>query len=346
MNAAILTGLRKIVVREVPEPRIAGPRDVLLRVDAVGVCGSDIHYYRHGRVGSQVVTYPYRVGHEMSATVLETGRAVRRVRPGDRVAVDPAAWCGRCDQCRAGRFHTCRNLKFLGTPGQGDGCLCERIVMPAASCFPLRTSTTAEDGALVEPLSIGIYSVSLAGGVAGKKIAILGCGPIGLCVLLAAREAGARRVYATDKIASRLAVARRQGASWAGNPDRADIVRQIARREPLSLDIVFECCGKSEALDQAVNLLKPGGTLVIVGIPATDTITLSIDKLRRKEITIRNVRRQNECVEPAVHFIEKHRREARFLVTHRFPLAESKKAFDLVSGYRDGVLKAMILPNG
>lgn len=343
MKSVVLTGRLAMRMREAPMPRLRGPRDVLLKIAAVGVCGSDIHYYREGRIGSQVVTYPFAVGHEFSAVVQRVGAGVRNVKPGDLVAVDPAMSCGACDQCRAGRPHTCRRLRFLGCPGQADGCLMDYLVLPAACCFPVKPSITPEQAALLEPLSVSLYAVKKSAPLKGKTAAVLGSGPIGLGVLLCARQAGAKRLYATDKLSYRLHAARKAGAVWAGNPDRTDIVKAIARREPLLLDIVFECCGQQEAVDQAMDLLKPGGTLVLVGIPSTARVSLLIDKARRKEILIVNIRRQCDCVQPALDLIESGKLKVDFLVTHRFPFAETKKAFDLVEGYRDGVIKAMIL---
>ena len=169
MKAMVLTGIRKMEMRQVADPRIGEGTDVLVRVGAVGVCGSDIHYYTKGRIGSQVVRYPFIVGHECAGTVLEVGRKVKRVKPGDRVAIDPAMPCGRCDQCKAGRPHTCRKLKFLGTPGQGEGCLSELLVMPEGSCFPIGRQMTLEQGALSEPFAIGLYAVRISAPVRGAR---------------------------------------------------------------------------------------------------------------------------------------------------------------------------------
>lgn len=342
MKAMTLTGLRKMELREVPEPRIRKDTDVLLQVGAVGVCGSDVHYYARGRIGSQAVRYPFRLGHEFAGVVLETGRKAGRLRRGDRVAVDPAMSCGRCDQCRAGRRHTCRNLRFLGCPGQAEGCLCEFIVMPEPCCFPVRRGTSLEQAALAEPLSIGVYAARLADLVPRARIGVLGCGPIGLSVILAARAAGIRRIYATDPIRERRRAAERAGAAETGNPDGDDVVAAVARQTPSLLDAVFECCGQQKALDQAVRMLKPGGRLLLVGIPGVARVSFEIDLLRRREIRVQNVRRQNECTQAALDLIEKKGVDADFLITHRFPLARARKAFDLVAGYRDGVVKAMI----
>jgi L-iditol 2-dehydrogenase len=159
---------------------------------------------------------------------------------------------------------------------------------------------------------------------------------------LAAKTQGATKIYVTDKIDARLKMAQRAGASWIGNPDKEDIVADIAAREPLLLDTVFECCGQQEALDQAVGILRPGGKLLVIGIPEVDRISFSIDAVRRKEICIQNVRRQNECMQPAIDMIESGKVDVDFMITHRFPLERTKDAFDIVADYRDGVVKAMI----
>lgn len=341
MRSFNLTGLRSMQMSDRPKPVLTTSTDVLIRVACVGVCGSDVHYYTTGRIGSQVVQYPFAVGHEFAGTIEAAGSDVRNVQPGDRVAVDPAMPCFACDQCRAGRCHTCRKLRFLGCPGQAEGCLCDWIVMPASTCIRLPAGCTMEQGALIEPLSIGAYAAHLAGDLRGKGIAILGCGPIGLSVLLAARRAGAARIYVSDPIAPRRAFAQSCGAVWGGNP-APDLVAEILRQEPLALDVVFECCGQQAALDQAIELLKPGGRLVLVGIPEVDRVSFSIDLLRRREIVIQNVRRQNECVEAGVELVKTFPELTTGMVTHRFPAAQTQAAFDLVAAYQDGVIKAMV----
>jgi L-iditol 2-dehydrogenase len=342
MKAVALTGLRKLEVIEAPSPRLAGDGDVLLQVEKVGVCGSDLHYYETGRIGTRAVQFPFVIGHECSATVVETGRSVKRVRPGDRVAVDPAVSCHECDQCRQGRPHTCRRLAFLGCPGELPGCLCEWLVMPEASLYPVSDAVTLEQAALCEPLSIALYAVRQNGVRPGARVAILGAGPIGLSVLLAARQHGITEVAVTDRLAERVEVARRAGSAWAGNPDREDVVSSILALEPAGMDAVFECAGQQEALDQAVKLLKPGGRLSIIGIPRAETVGFNIDLLRRKEITVINVRRQNHCVQAAVDLVTAGALQPDFLVTHRFRPEATPEAFELVAGYRDGVIKAMI----
>ena len=342
MKAVYLTGLRQMELRQAPAPRLSGPRDVLLRVDTLGVCGSDIHYYTQGAIGSGPATFPQLLGHELAATVAETGAEVQNLRPGQRVAVDPLVACGECDQCRAGRKHTCRKQQFLGNPGQLPGALVEYLVMPAACCSPVPDSLNDDEAALVEPLSIGVYAAQLAQLKPGARVGIVGSGPIGLCTLLAVRAQAQAAVYATDLVDERLAVARACGAAWTGNPRREDVVAAVRCLEPLGMDAVFECAGEQEAIDQSLELLKPGGTLLIVGIPELDRISLNINLMRRNELRIINVRRQNECVERAIELIAGGRVDVRPLVTHHFRLEETARAFELVSARRDGVVKAII----
>lgn len=342
MKKAVLTGIRAMEMIDAPNPHVVNDTDVLIKMSAVGVCGSDVHYYVDGKIGSQVVEYPFAVGHEGAGVVEGVGAAVTHVKVGDAVAVEPAMPCFVCDQCLAGRPHTCRKLKFLGCPKQADGCLAEYIVMPEHSCFVLPQEMRLEQGALSEPLAIGVYAVKQSIPMAGAKVGILGAGPIGLSVMLPALAQGAAAVYVTDKIDKRLALARAMGACWTGNVDSTDIVAGINKAEPGQLDVVFECCGQQTALDQALEILKPGGKLMIVGIPRESRISFGIDNLRHKEICIQNVRRQNGCVQDTLDMMARKDFDADTMITHRFSFDRVVEAFDLVADYRDGVVKAMI----
>lgn len=343
MKAIRLTGIRKMEMQTVPTPVVEKDTDVLIQMTRVGVCGSDVHYYTEGKIGSQVVQYPFTVGHEGAGVVRQVGPAVTRVKPGDRIAVEPAMPCWTCDQCLAGRPHTCRKLRFLGCPKQAEGCLSEYIVMPETSCFLIPQSITDNEAALSEPLAIGVYAVNGSIPMRGAKVGILGVGPIGLSVLFAARAQGAELIYVTDKIDSRLALAKKAGACWGGNPLACDVVAAVTQLESAQLDVVFECCGQQEALDQGVEMLKPGGKLMMVGIPPTlERVSFKIDKLRHKELCLQNVRRQNHCVQPTLDMIARRDVDVNVMVTHRFPFSRTQAAFDLVAGYEQGVIKAMI----
>ena len=343
MKALKLTAPHKLEILEEKMPDPPGEGEVLIKMKSVGVCGSDVHYYTAGRIGSQVVEYPFAVGHEGAGEIAAVGRGVSDLRPGDRIAIDPAMSCFQCDQCLAGRPHTCRKLRFLGCPGQAEGCLCDYIVMPRASCFRIPDTMSFEEAALSEPLSIGVYAVRRSVPLKGMKIGIFGAGPIGLSVLFAAKNDGVGTVYMTDKLDYRLDLARRAGADHLCNPVREDAVKAISEAEPLLLDVIFECCGDQEALDQAVKLIKPGGKIMIIGIPPTlEKFSFAVDSMRRKEICVQNVRRQNHCVQAALDLIDRRAFDVNVMVTHRFGLKDAPEAFDLVEHYADGVVKAMI----
>ena len=342
MKAQMLTGLRTIECREIQMPVIAHPMDVLLKIDYVGVCGSDVHYYETGRIGSQVVQYPFAVGHECSATVVEVGPAVMGLKAGQTVAVEPAVSCHTCDQCRAGRPHTCRKLKFLGCPGQIPGCLSEFLVMPAECCLPIDDKITLQQGVLCEPFAIGVYAVQRSSLRPKMTAAVLGAGPIGLSCLAAAKADGAGMVYMTEIIPERLAIARQAGADWVGNPDVEDVVSVIAKQQPDGLDVVYECAGQQETIDQALRMLKPGGTLMLIGIPREEKIGFCPDLMRRKEISVVNVRRQNHCTKMAIDLVAQKKVDLDYMITHTFDFLQTAEAFELVAGYRDGVVKALI----
>jgi L-iditol 2-dehydrogenase len=342
VRAVYLSAPRQFTAREVPDPELAAPTDVRLRLQAVGVCGSDLHYYRTGRIGNQVLSSPWIMGHECTAVVESVGSGVSGLSRGDRVAVDPLIACGSCDQCHAGRAHTCRNQRFLGCPNQQHGCMCELLVMPAACCFKVPETMSIGTAVMVEPFAIALHAQRLFGDVQGKIFGVLGAGPVGLCVLGALRLGGARAVAVTDRLAYRLDMATSLGAASRHHAERSDPVREISAAHPHGLDGVFDCSGEQSALDQAVALLAPGGSLVIVGIPEVDRVSFDINAMRRKEIGLINVRRQNDCTEQAVSLLARKALDLDPVVTHHFGLSESKDAFDVVANYRDDVEKALI----
>ena len=195
-------------------------------------------------------------------------------------------------------------------------------MLPEICCYPIKDSTTFEQAALSEPLAIAVYAVERSPLPARASVAILGAGPIGMSVFHALREKNAGDVYATDKIPERLAFSQQLHPEWYGNPEHTDVVREISNLEPLLVDVVYECSGDKAAYDHAIQLLKPGGSLVIVGIPEIDEIPFPIHELRRKEITIINIRRQAHCTKKAIDLLEQRKNNMDAMVTHHFPLAE------------------------
>ena len=324
-------------------PQITNKNEVKIKLKSIGVCGSDIHYYSEGKIGTQVVQFPFPVGHECSGVIEEVGENVTRVKVGDLVAVDPAVHCGHCDQCLSGRPHTCRNNKFLGCPGQLDGCLAEYIVMPDFTCFPVTGKLNPVQAALIEPLSIGVYAVNMAGIVRNdSSVAIFGAGPIGLSILMKLKADGIHNTGVIEPLEYRLGRAKETGAKYIINPEKENVQKRVSQQEELLLDVVFEASGNQEAVNNSLKILKPGGKLVLVGIPPSAQYNFDMDVMRRKELTVINIRRQNHCVEEAIDLVVAGKVDVEKMVTHHFSLEDTPVAFDMVEGYKNGVIKAMI----
>lgn len=344
MLAVKLTGLEEMEIAEIDKPSKISPDEVLVKVKYVGVCGSDVHYYNEGKIGSQVVQYPFMVGHECSGKVVAKGENVTHLEVGDLVAVDPSMHCGTCEQCLSGRHHTCLNNRFLGCPGQAEGCLTEFIVMPGYTCFPVTDLMDAEEAALLEPFSIGVYSVNLAQiKAADTSLAIFGAGPIGLSILLKLLADGYKNIGVVEPLDYRLEKAGEIGASWLVNPVSENVEGKVESLANGQVDVVFDASGEQQAIDDALKILKPGGKLVLVGIPPSAQYIFDMDLMRRKEITVINVRRQNHSVEEAIQLVASRKINLKQMVTHYFQLRKAPVAFDMVSGYRDNVIKAMIV---
>ncbi len=342
MKAAALTGIRTISIINVEKPGIVNSDDILIEIRSVGVCGSDMHYYKEGKIGSLVVDFPFVLGHEFAGVVEKVGEGVITLKPGDRVAVDPNIYCGVCDQCRSGRPHTCRNGKFLGSAGQLSGCNTHYVVMPARNCFIIPGNMSFEEGMMVEPFSIGYYATSLAGELKGKSCAVFGFGPIGMSVFQALKMYDVKSTLVSEKLNYRCEMAENQGAGRVINPDEEDIISKSMDMFHYGVDVAFDATGSQEAIDDAISILKPGGTLLIIGIPNFDRWSFRADEMRRKEITIKNVRRQNGFEQKAIDAIAQRRVNLTSMVTHSFTLEETAKAYELVANYDDGVMKAVV----
>ncbi len=353
MRAARLRGPRRIQVMPVTRPR-PGRSQVLVRVKATGVCRSDLHYYLHGKIGNQVIRrYPQTLGHEPAGQVAAVGPGVKSVRPGDRVAIDPAIACGKCPECRQSRRNICTRMKFLGMPGQ-QGALAEYLVMPEANLVKVPAAVTYEEAAALEPLAIGLHAVRLlalrlGGSPArlGRKLLrralVIGAGPIGLCTL-AVLKLKAFHVTVCDYLPARLRIAKRM---------RADRTRHIVASRPMvfnakrlagRFDVVFEAGGTAEAVDLAIQAVRPGGTVALIGIPDGDTIPVNLHAARRKELVILNVRRSNGELAECVRLVAKKRVNLGPMLTHSGDLADTARLFDLVNRRSHGVVKAVITP--
>ncbi len=341
MRAAFLTGVGKIEIRDVPAPE---PREneVLVRVKHAGVCGSDVHYYTHGRIGDQVVDYPFIIGHEAAGIVEKTGAGVAGLEVGCAVAVEPAVSCRGCRACLGGRPNLCRGVKFLGTPPVA-GAFREYMVMPRENVLPLPESVGTEEGALVEPLAIGLYAVGLARPFPGDTVGVFGCGPIGASVIICSILAGAGRVIAVEKIGARLDFARSIGADHLINPDEISPAKEIMRlTDGEGADIIYEAAGDPGALINCVESASLSGRVVVAGIPEEDFWMVPSHSSRKKELILQNVRRSAFTPKKIISLMGRGKISAKSMVTHRFELEELGEALALAGDYRDGVVKAMI----
>ncbi len=347
MLAARLQGPSDIRVEAVPSPGPPGAGQALLRVTAVGICGSDLHTYRHARIGDTRIDGPLILGHEFAAVVEAVGTnasdgVFRPLEPGTRVAVDPAQPCAQCEMCEKGHPNLCLNLRFCGLwPDQG--ALCQRMLMPARSCFPIPDSINDAAAVLLEPLGVAIHAVDLAKIRVGDRVAILGAGPIGLCILQVARLAGAEAVYVTDKFPWRLDLARRFGAAEAWCCDQVDPAAAVrGATGGRGVHVAIEAGWCDQSVDQAADMLAHGGRLVVAGIPEDDQLRLQHSTARRKGLTVVMVRRMKHAYPRAIRLAVRGAVDLVSLVSHRVPLRQVGDAFAMNAEYRDGVVKAIV----
>jgi len=337
VRAAVLNGARELVYEERPVPR-PGRGEVAVAVEHCGVCGSDVHYYLDGRIGDMVVARPLVLGHEFAGAVAELGRGVDGLEVGQPVAVQPGVPCGACRLCRAGRYNLCPEVSFAGTPPV-DGALTDRFVTAAEFVYPLPDGLSTEDGALAEPLACGVHAAERAGVRLGDRIAILGSGPIGLVTSVACQAAGATVALATDLVDARLAMARELGAQRVVNASQADPVEAMAGEE---VDVAIDCAGAVDTAQQGVDLVRPGGTVQIVGFPRGQAVPIDMARAVRKELRLITMLRFVNNFPTALALLEREAARLRRLITHRFPFERIERAFQLVDELGDGVVKAMI----
>lgn len=341
MRASRLHSIRDLRLEDLPRPT-PGPGEVLLKVASVGVCGSDVHYYLEGRIGSQVVTAPIIMGHEFSAWVAELGEGVEGLDVGQLVAVEPAIHCGECESCQHGHPNLCPNVRFCGTPPV-DGVFAEYTVMPAENCFPLPPGFGPVEGVMLEPLGIAIHAVDLAHLKPGQTVAVLGAGPIGLLIAAVAQASGASAIYMTEPLAYRRQFALDYVAEAALNPDDTEVVAEIMRLTGgRGVDVAFEAAGAPETPDQAAAVARIGGKVIVAGIPADDTMTMNASTTRHKGLTIKLVRRMKHTYPRAIRLVQRGLVDVKSLATHTFPLERIAEAFEMVAAYDDGVLRAII----
>ena len=343
MKALVLHGIRDLRVENWPKPK-PGPGQVLVRVRAVGLCGSDVHYYTHGRIGDQVVKKPMIVGHEGAGEVAALGAGVTGLKVGQRLALEPANPCGHCEWCQAGRPNLCPTVKFCSTPPH-DGLMCEFAVLGAHQCLPIPDVVSWDEAAMLEPFQVGVHANNLVPVRPGQTVAVVGVGSIGLGCMEMAFVSGAGRIIVTDRFDYRLKLARQLGATDTVNVDKTDPVETVMKLTGgRGADVVFECTNRGAGTPQAYDLAAIGGRVCLVGIPEEDTITLDTHRPRRKELSVQYVRRSRHAAKQAITLLETGAVDLESWVSHRVPLSKAAAAFDMVAEYKDKVLKAVILP--
>jgi L-iditol 2-dehydrogenase len=332
MRACVLTRPRELRLEERPVPR-PGPGQVLVGVRSVGVCGSDVHYYEHGRIGDFVVSAPLVLGHEVSGQIAAIGPGVEPARLGTRVAVEPGAACGRCDQCTAGRYNLCPAMAFFATPPV-DGALAEYVVVRDDLAFELPPQVSDDAAALLEPLSVGIWAGGKAAITPGGAVLIAGAGPIGHVCAQIARARGATAIVVTDVAAHRLAAAQRSGATLA-------LPAAELPGSGLDFDAFIDCSGAAAAISVGIRALRPAGRAVLVGM-GPDELTIPFGVLQRRELTVTGTFRYAGTWPTAIALAASGAVDLDGLVTGRFGLAETEQALTSVGAA--GTIKSIIEP--
>ena len=346
MTAVRLHGPRDLRVERVPRPPAPGPGIALLRVTATGICGSDLHTYIDGRIGDWVVQTPLILGHEFGGIVEAVGPdafdgSFDPLPASTRVAVDPAQPCGRCEMCEGGHPNLCHRLHFCGLYPD-DGSLAEYILMPARCCFPVPPAIDDAGAALLEPLGVALHAIDLAKFHVGDSAAILGAGPIGLLCLQIARLAGASPIFVVDQFPWRLALAARYGAvpiNFAEGDPVAAVLQATGGR---GVDVGIEAAWADHSVQQAAEMARMGGRLVLVGIPSVDRLEIKHSTARRKGLTIRVSRRMKHVYPRAIRLVRSGAVDLLGIASHRFPLAQTPEAFALNAAYADEVNKIVI----
>jgi L-iditol 2-dehydrogenase len=319
------------------DPPVPGPEHELVRVTAVGICGSDLHWYAESGIGDAVLSRPLVLGHEAGGTI-ESG-----ARRSQRVAIDPNIPCEACEQCRAGHGHLCLDLRFAGH-GATDGALREFVAWPGRCLVPVPDSLDDADVAMLEPLGVALHAVQLAHIRPGARVGVFGCGPIGLFLVQLARVSGATTVVATDTLPHRVAAAREAGATIAtqvaGGRERGELMEATGGH---GVDVAFEVAGEDNALETSIALAAPTGQVVVVGIPAKDRMSFPASTARRKGLTIKFSRRMNRVYPDVIRLVGAGLIDVRSVVTASYPMSESKTAFAAAAA-REG-LKVVVRPS-
>lgn len=329
-RAAVMPKLGTIEIQDLPYPE-PGPREVVVEVQAVGVCGSDATYYSVGYIGDWVVDGPIILGHEAAGLVHKVGSGVTQVQAGDRVAIEPGTPCRDCAECTAGRYHLCEDFRFLATPPY-DGALVQYLLMDERNLFPIPDSMSYEEGAMLEPLSVGIWACKRAGLQPGDDVLVTGAGPVGVLAAEVARALGAGTVTIVDVSDFRLDIA----AGIGLETERSDAP------SAKTFDVLIECSGAPGVLASGLARLRNNGRAAMVGLPK-QSVELPLSKLNAKEITLALVNRYAHTWPTAIDLVSSGRVDVKSIITHRFTLDKTEDAITLARREPNS-MKAVIFP--
>ncbi|NLU52701.1 MAG: NAD(P)-dependent alcohol dehydrogenase [Clostridiaceae bacterium] len=340
-RAAFMTGLNKMEIREIEVP-VPKEKEVLVKLEYVGICGSDVHYLEHGKIGDFVVEGDFILGHECAGTVVAVGSKVTSLKVGDKVALEPGVTCGQCEFCKGGKYNLCPDVEFLATPPY-HGSLMNYIAFPENMAFKLPDNISTKEGALVEPLSVGIHAAKQGNVSLGDSVVILGSGCIGLVTLLACKAFGAGEVTVVDVIPKRLEYAKKLGATNVINAAETDVLAEIEKlTNGKGADVVIETAGSVKTVAQTPYIVKSGGTIVLVGMAPKDIIEFNFAKLMAKEAEVKTVFRYRNIYPMAIKAIANGTIDVSGIVTHEFSFDEVAKAFEFVINNKTDVVKAVI----
>lgn len=334
MRASVLLGTRELTIEERPVPQPAAD-EVLIRVGAVGVCGSDVHYFRHGRIGDFVVESPIVLGHEVGGVIVAVGADVSAERVGQRVAIEPQRPCGRCHECRSGDYNLCPDMEFYATPPI-DGAFAEYVTIQSDFAHDIPDEVSDEAAALLEPLSVAIASVRKAGIVPGSTVLIAGAGPIGIITAQTARAFGAGEVIVSDLVAERRERALQYGATRVVDPREQD-----PKELGLPIDAFIDASGAPPAVQSGIRAVRPGGRAVLVGL-GNPEMTLPVEDIQNREIWVTGIFRYTRTWPVAAQLVMRGQVDLDSLVTGRFGLDEVEQALE--SDTDPDSLKSVVYP--
>ena len=343
MLVAELSSPRQFHITDSPSTSDPTPGEIQVAVKAVGVCGSDLHYFSEGGIGDARCLYPMVLGHEPAGVVVKTGAGVSGWSAGDRAILEPALYCYHCELCMTGHHNVCANIRFMSMPAD-PGFFRERVNLPASNLLALPKSLSDAQGALVEPLAVIVHSMQLAAPQPGETAVVFGAGPIGLLTIAMLKLSGVHRIWSVEPVAARRELAKAMGADAAIDPVAADPVHEILRESSKrGADIAIDCAAQGDTINQCVHVARNAGRVVVTGIPAQDHINLAFHIMRRKELAFYSVRRSNHDSETALRLLESDPRRFSPLLTHERPISQIQSAFEMCESHADGVGKMTIL---